>query len=93
MKFVGLLKVIERQAHNIEEMKSLTKTIQAHVISHTVWRRETNKELALIPLIKDNQELLMLHIAGLIKSLTGDEHLFDVQEHLFAEFATPTREV
>lgn len=65
--------MIESQANDIEEMKASIETIQTHVFSHTIWQRETDKESALIPLIKDNQELLMFHVADLIKFINGDD--------------------
>lgn len=65
--------VIESQANDIDEIKAKTKTIQSHVISQSQWKLETDKELALIPLIKDNQELMMIHMVDLIKTLNGND--------------------
>lgn len=72
-KVEGLPEVVESQANDIEELKITIETIQAHVISHIIWQKETDTELALLPKIRDNQELLMFHVADLIKSLSGDD--------------------
>lgn len=72
-KFKGLSEVVASLANDIKELKLSVETIQAHVISHTIWQIETDKELALLPQIRDNQELLMFHVDNLIKSLNGDD--------------------
>lgn len=72
-KFEGLPEVIESQENNIEELKANIETIQSHIISHTVLHNETDRELAIIPIIQDNQELMMLHMVDLLKTLNGDD--------------------
>lgn len=72
-KLEGLRKVIESQANDFEELKATIETIQNHVVSHTVQQNETDRELALIPIIRDNQELMIIHMVDLIKTLNGDD--------------------
>lgn len=72
-KFEGLLEVVGSQANDIEDLKASIKTIQTHVVSDTVSQNKTDRELALIPLIRDKQDLLMLHMADLIKTLNGND--------------------
>lgn len=76
-KYEGLPEVIEIQANDIKDLKSDVNPIQAFVILHTLWLNETNKELAIIPIIKDRQEMMMMQMTNLqefmVNTLQGDD--------------------
>lgn len=72
-KYEGLLEILENQANDIEELKSKIDDIQDHVVAQKVWLTENDKEISLLPEIKETQEILMIHVAELINTLSGDD--------------------
>lgn len=71
-KFEGIPDVLEEQANNIDELKSKVEDIHTHVVVQRVWQRDSDKEISILPVIKDNQETLMIHLTELINHLAGN---------------------
>lgn len=64
--------ILNEQADMIDELKSRVKDKQEHVTTQSTWQLAADRDISLLPTIKENQETLMLNVLEIVNFLAND---------------------